>query len=320
MSEARKSNLHGALFALVAFSLFATHDVIVKTLGAHYATFQIIFFSVLLSFPLVILMLMRDAHKATLIPVHPWWTALRTVAAMTTGLAAFYAFSTIPLAQVYAIIFTAPLLITILSIPILGETVGPHRWAAVVIGLIGVLVVMRPGTAELGLGHAAAITAAVTSSVASVIVRKIGRDERSAVLLLYPLMGNFLAMGAALPFVYKPLPIEHLGGLALMSVLAFTAMLCIIAAYTRGDAAVVAPMQYSQIFWAALFGWWFFEESIDLYTWVGAGIIILSGVYIVIRETFGGTSSTTPVRRTKSRPDTATTPRPPRIAEPKDPE
>lgn len=315
MTNHARSNLRGALFALAAFTLFSSHDVIVKTLGAQYATFQIIFFSVLLSFPLVVMMLMRDPDKATLLPVHPWWTALRTAAAMTTGVSAFYAFSTIPLAQVYAIIFAAPLLITMLSIPILGETVGVHRWAAVVLGLIGVIVVIRPGTAELGLGHAAAVTAAVTSSVASVIVRKIGRDERSAVLLLYPLMGNFLVMGAALPFVYVPMPVEHLGGLALMSVLAFTAMLLIIAAYKNGDAAIVAPMQYSQIFWAALYGWIFFGETIDTYTWFGAGIIILSGVYIVLRETFAGTSATTPVRRTKSRPDTATTPRPPRIAE-----
>lgn len=313
MQDTQKSNLRGALYGLAAFALFSTHDVVVKILGSVYSTFQIIFFSVLLSFPLVMLMLMRDAEKGTLLPVHPWWTALRTVAAMGTGLAAFYAFSTIPLAQVYAIIFAAPLLITVLSIPVLGERVGPHRWAAVVVGLIGVMVVIRPGTAELELGHFAAISAAVTSSIASIVVRKIGKDERRAVLLLYPLMGNFLLMGFMLPFVYQPLPIEHLGGLALMAALAFAAMLFIIAAYTNGDAAIVAPMQYSQIFWAAIFGWVFFGESVDTLTWVGAGIIIASGLYVVIRETFGGTSTTTPVRRTKSRPDTGTGARGPNI-------
>lgn len=313
MTEPARSNLRGALLSLSAFALFAMHDVVVKVLGGHYATFQIIFFSVLLSFPLVILMLMRDAEKATLIPVHPWWSLLRTVAAMVTGSSAFYAFATIPLAQVYAIIFAAPLLITILSIPILGERVGPHRWAAVAVGLAGVLVVIRPGTAQLELGHAAAVTAAVTSSVASIIVRKIGRDERSAVLLLYPMMGNFLVMGAILPFVYVPLPIEHLGGLALMSALAFCAGLLIIAAYTTADAAIVAPMQYSQIIWAALYGWLFFEESADTMTWTGTAIIIAGGLYIVLRETFGGTSLTRPVLRTRSRPDTGTSPRRPTI-------
>lgn len=313
MTEPARSNLRGALYALSAFALFATHDVVVKVLGGHYATFQIIFFSVLLSFPLVVLMLMRDAEKATLIPVHPWWSLLRTAAAMVTGVSAFYAFATIPLAQVYAIIFASPLLITILSIPVLGERVGPHRWAAVVVGLVGVLVVIRPGAAELGLGHAAAVTAAVTSSLASIVVRKIGKDERSAVLLLYPLMGNFLVMGAILPFVYVPLPIEHLGALALMSALAFGAGLLIILAYTTSDAAIVAPMQYSQIVWAAVYGWLFFDETADLFTWIGAAIIIASGLYIVLRETFAGTSVTLPVLRTKSRPDTGTSPRRPTI-------
>lgn len=313
MQDVQKSNLRGAIYGLAAFALFATHDVVVKSLGEFYSTFQIVFFSVLLSFPLVMLMLMRDSEKGTLLPVHPWWTALRTVAAMSTGFAAFYAFGTIPLAQVYAIIFAAPLLITVLSIPVLGERVGPHRWAAVFVGLIGVMVVIRPGAAELEIGHFAAISAAVTSSVAAIVVRKIGRDERRAVLLLYPLMGNFLLMGALMPFFYEPLPIEHFGGLALMAVLAFAAMLFIIAAYTNGDAAVVAPMQYSQIFWAAIFGWIFFGETVDSLTWVGAGIIIASGLYVVLRETFGGTSTTTPVRRSKSRPDTGTGARGPNI-------
>ncbi|KMW60133.1 putative membrane protein [Candidatus Rhodobacter oscarellae] len=211
MTAQSKSNLRGALFALLAFGLFATHDVIVKVLGASYGTFQILFFSVLLSFPLVTLMLMRDRSEATLIPVHPWWTALRTAAAMVTGLGAFYAFSVLPLAQVYTILFAMPLLITVLSIPVLGERVGLHRWAAVAAGLVGVLVVLRPAEAQLGLGHAAALVAAFSGALASVIVRKIGKDERSAVLMLYPMMANFVVMGAALPFVYQPMPVEHLG-------------------------------------------------------------------------------------------------------------
>jgi drug/metabolite transporter (DMT)-like permease len=95
-------------------------------------------------------MLMRDATQGTLIPVHPWWTALRTGAAILTGSSAFYAFSILPLAEVYAILFAAPLLITVLSIPILGEKVGRHRWFAVVRGLIGVLVVLRPGGGGTG--------------------------------------------------------------------------------------------------------------------------------------------------------------------------
>ena len=309
MTETRKSNIKGAGFALAAFGLFATHDVVVKTLGASFATFQIVFFSVLLSFPLVSLMLMRDETQGNLIPVHPWWTAFRTGAAILTGSSAFYAFSVLPLAEVYAILFAAPLLITVLSIPILGENVGRHRWFAVILGLIGVLVVLRPGGGSLGPGHAAALAAAIFGALASIIVRKIGKDERSAVLLLYPMMANFILMSALVPFVYRPMEITHLGLIAVMAALAFIAGILLIKAYKTADAAIVAPMQYSQILWASFYGIFFFSETPDQVTIVGAGLIIVSGLYIVLREALGGTTLSSPVLQSRTRPETATSPR-----------
>jgi drug/metabolite transporter (DMT)-like permease len=294
-------SLSGPLYALLAFAIFSTHDVVVKVLGGIYAPFQIIFFSTLFSFPLVTFMLMRDATEGHLIPVHPWWTAARTISALIAGFSAFYAFSVLPLAQVYVVIFASPLLITLISIPILGERVGIHRILAVIVGLLGVIVVLRPGSAHLGLGHLAAGATAVFGALASVIVRKIGRDERTAVLMLYPMAANFIVMGGLLAFVYKPMPIEHLGGIATISALGFVAGLLLIGAYRNGDAAIIAPMQYSQIIWATIYGYLLFGERVDLPTVIGAGIIIASGVYIVIRESRLGSKSTTPVLRTRSR-------------------
>ncbi len=299
----------GALLALLSFGIFATHDVVVKFLGGLYSPIQIIFFSVLLGFPLVTLMLMRDRTDGNLIPRHPWWTALRTVSALITGVTAFYAFSVLPLAQTYAILFAAPLLITLLSIPILGERVGIRRGLAVVVGLVGVLIVLRPGSAPLSLGHAAALAAAVFSSLASVIVRKIGAEERSVVLLLYPMVANFIVLGAALPLVYRPMPIEHLGLIGVIALFGFVAMLFIIAAYRSAPAVVVAPMQYSQIIWAAVYGALIFDETPDEYTVIGAGVIIASGLYIVLREGRGKASKNSPVLRTQSRPETGLMPR-----------
>lgn len=253
-------------------------------------------------------MLMSDKSQGTLRPVNPKWVAIRTVAGVLTGASAFYAFSVLPLAQVYAFIFAAPLLITVLSIPILGESVGLHRWAAVVLGLVGVLIVLRPGAEPLTLGHLAGLSAAAGSAVVSVVTRKIGRAERSAVLMLYPMMANVVLMAMIMPFVYEPLPVEHLGLLAVMAVLGFTGGLCIIAAYRFADAAIVAPMQYSQIIWGAGFGFLFFAEYPDQATGIGAAVIISAGLYVVIRESFGGTSENTPVLRTRSRPGAATSP------------
>ncbi|MCB1356088.1 MAG: DMT family transporter [Maritimibacter sp.] len=293
-------NLSGPLYALIAFGIFATHDVIVKFLGGVYSPFQIIFFTTLFSFPLVTFMLMRDATEGHLIPKHPWWTALRTGSAVIGASCAFYAFSALPLAQVYTIIFASPLLITLLAIPILGEKVGIHRLLAVVVGLAGVVVVLRPGSASLGLGHLAALGTAVFGALASVVVRKIGRDERTVVLMLYPMAANFLIMGALLAFVYRPMPVEHLGLAAVISLFGFVAGLFLISAYRNGDAAIVAPMQYSQILWATGYGYLIFNESVDRTTIIGAGIIIASGVYIVWRETRLGAKSQTPVLRSRS--------------------
>ena len=300
------SNAKGALFALLAFGIFATHDVFVKTLGAVYSPIQIVFFSVLFSFPLATVMLMRDAKPGTLLPVHPWWMALRTLASVVTAICAFYAFTVLPLAQTYAILFAAPLLITILAIPVLGEVVRLRRWLAVIVGLTGVMVVLRPGSTDLTLGHAAALTAAVGGSIASIIVRRIGSEERPVVMLLYPMVANFVLMGAALAFVYEPMPIEHLGLVALVAAFAWVAGRFIIAAYQAGEAAIIAPMQYSQIVWATVYGALFFDETIDRATLIGAGIIIASGLYIVLRESGSGNSATTPVLRTRSRHETGT--------------
>lgn len=301
--------MHGALFALLSFGIFSTHDVFVKFLGGLYSPFQIIFFSVLFGLPLVMLMLIGDSNDGNLRPRHPWWTLARTIAAVITGVSAFYAFSVLPLAETYAIIFATPLLITLLAIPVLGEKVGVRRGVAILVGLVGVLIVLRPGGATFGLGHAAALMAAVSSSLASVIVRKIGQDERSVVLLLYPMLANLAVMACALPLVYKPMPLEHLAMVGIIAVLGFLAMICVISAYRKAEAVIVAPMQYSQMIWAVIYGFLLFGETPDQMTLIGAGVIIASGIYIVLREGRAKASTHSPVLESRSRMETSTMPR-----------
>jgi S-adenosylmethionine uptake transporter len=304
------STLHGALLSLAAFGFYATHDVVVKLLGETYTSFQIMFFSGLMGFPLVMIMLMGDRRESTLIPRHPWWSALRSVSAVATGVMGFFAFSQLPMATCYAIFFAMPLLITLMAIPMLGEKVGIRRGIAVIVGLVGVIIVLRPGTGEeFSIGHVAALGAAVTGALTSVIVRKIGQEERSVVLMLYPMMLTFFAMGAIMPFVYVPMSVTHLGLTAVMAFLGMLGALGIIAAYRSAPAIIVAPMQYSQIIWAALYGWLFFDETVDLYTAVGSSVIIASGIYIVLREGTPRVSQNTPVLESRTRMDIGTQPR-----------
>ena len=300
MTQLPSGRLAGPLYALAAFAVFATHDAIVKVLGGSYAPVQLVFFSVLFGFPLATIMLMRDGTEGNLRPHHPGWVLSRTAAAVVSGLCVFYAFSELPLAQVYAILFSMPLLVTLMAIPMLGERVGPYRGGAVLAGLAGVFVVLQPGTTPLTLAHGAALLGAVGGAFAALVVRKIGAVERSIVFLLYPMMGNFVVMGAALPFVYEPLPVAHLGGFAVMAALALIGTVFLIQAYKRAQAALVAPMQYSQIIWATLFGIVFFDERLDSATLVGTAVIIASGLYIVVREGLGA-SANTPVLMTRTR-------------------
>ncbi|MDA9009465.1 DMT family transporter [Alphaproteobacteria bacterium] len=291
----------GALFGLAAFAIFSTHDIFIKLLGASYSPFQILFFSALLSFPFITIVLMRDSEPGTLQPVHPWWVMLRSLSGVVSAVSVYYAFTHLPLSQVYAILFASPLVITVLAVPMLGETIRLRRGLAVLVGLIGVLVVLRPGSSALELGHFAALLGALTGALNSIIARKIGREERTLVLILYPMMTNLVLMAMILPFVYVPLPIEDLGLLAIVSGMVLAAMACLIVAYSRSDAMVVAPMQYSQIIWAALFGALLFQEYPSWQTYLGTGIIVLSGVYILKREATGNVSLNTPVLRTRNR-------------------
>ena len=294
-------NSAGAVFALVGFAVFSTHDLIIKQLGATYSTFQIVFNTALFSFPLLTLVMIGDHKPTTLRPVHPYWIAIRSLAGVVSGLSAFYAISTLPLSQVYAFIFASPLLITLLAIPMLGETVRLRRGLAVLVGLFGVLIVLRPGAEPLTGGHIAALIAAFAGALVSVITRKIGREERGVVMILYPMMTNLIVTAIALPFVYVEVPLAHLGMFAVDSVLVLIAMTLLVKAYTNADAILVAPMQYSQIIWATIFGILIFNEYPEWQTYLGTAVIAMSGFYILRREATGNVSSNTPVSKTRTR-------------------
>jgi len=127
--------------------------------------------------------------------------------------------------------------------------------------------------------------------------------------MLYPMIANFVVMAVALPFVYIPIPATHFGLMASMALLGLVAGMLAIAAYRRAPAIIVAPMQYSQIIWAIIYGFLIFGEKIDLWTAVGTGVIILAGVYIVLREDKPSVSKNRPVLETRSRFEMGTFPR-----------
>lgn len=296
MAEASNST-RGFGLALLAFGVFATHDTLIKALGNSYSVFQIIIFSTLFAFLPITIVMMVDRSVDNFRPHHPWLIMARTLCSLIAMSSAFYAFTALPLTEVYALLFATPLFITVLSVPLLGETVRLQRWIAVLVGFAGVMVVLRPGASEFTYGHGAALLAAGASSFANIIVRKIGSEERSAVLILFPMISSIVVMAALMPFVYQPVELPDLGIMALIGLLVTFAQIAMIAAYRAAPAVVIAPVQYSQILWAVAFGYLFFNETPDIWVAVGASIIISSGIFVVWRESRSDVSDNKPVSR-----------------------
>lgn len=278
------SNLIGALLGLAAFGLFGSVDMSIKFLGAGYSPFQIIFFVTLMTCPVALIHAMADGTAQNLRPRRPGLTVLRCVGVVINGILGTYAFSVLPLAQCYAIFFTMPIFIAVLAVPVLGERIDLVRGAAVIAGLIGVIVALDPGAAPLQWGHLAVLGAAMVGAANYLIIRMTGGVERAVVLQIYPLLAQLFVAALVLPFVYVPMPAADMGLTALMGLAGFLGYLLIIAAYRRAPAIVVAPMQYSQIIWAAIFGALLFDEAMSAQTILGVAVIILAGIVIVARQ------------------------------------
>ncbi len=310
-SQTNPSPLPSLAMGLLAFGFFSSHDAIIKVLGGSYSIFQIIFFSGLFAFVPMTIMMSADKKMDNFRPHHPWQVGIRTVSSLISMSCAFYAFTTLPLAEVYALLFVTPLLVTVLAVPMLGETVRMRRWIAIFFGMIGMLVVLRPGYSELTAGHLAALVAACGSALTSIIVRRIGSEERSAVLIFYPMLANLLVMACVLPFVYQPVELVDLGFMAVVGLLVIAAQLTLIVAYRGAPAAFVAPIQYSQILWATLFGYVLFNDVPDKWVGIGAAIIITSGLFVVWRESCENVSQQNPVLGNPNpRPDAGPSPNP----------
>lgn len=276
------SALRGALLGLAAMAIFAAYDILIKFLGSSYSPFQIMFCTGIAAVPLVMAQMIWDPVQDHFRPKLPRWTALRMVITLINGATGTYAFTVLPLAQCYAIFFTMPLMITLMSAVFLGEGVGLGRALATCAGFVGVLVALDPGgQGPLGLDHLIALLAAAMGALNYVILRKTSGVERPAVLVLYPMLGQLAAMALVLPFVYVPMPMAHIAITWGMACLGIGGTYMVIAAYRAAASAVVAPMQYSQIIWAALAGHFMFGEAISPTTWAGLALIIGAGSYIL---------------------------------------
>lgn len=275
----------GITLAVLTFVVFSTNDVIVKWVSGGYSVFLIAF--IVSGFALLptVAIVAATGGLSSLKPRSPALVLTRAVLLLISTLAIYTAFRTLSMAETYTLVFTAPLLITLLSVPMLGEKVGWRRSLAVVIGFGGVLVILRPGVQTLGLGHLAAFICALTYSLSALILRRSSGETANA--WLFPMIIVKATATALLVTAVDGWVVPEAGDLALMAV----AGLCygsghflIILAFRMAPAAVIAPFQYSQMVWAVVFGITVFGDWPDGYTLAGAAIIVGTGIYIALRE------------------------------------
>ena len=274
-----------ALLMLVSVALFALMDAGLKTLAAHYPPFQVAAMRGLSSLPLVLGWALASAGPGALLRVRWPLHLVRGVLGIVMMASFVYALKRLPLSTAYSIFFVAPLLITALSVPILGERVGPRRWTAIAIGLLGVLVVLRPtGAGMLTTAGFAVLLAALGYAVSAITVRVLARTDSTQAITFWLLALMALGAGALAWPQWVPLRAEHawiIGGIGIAGAIGQYA---ITEAFRLGEASLIAPLEYTALIWGVALDLALWGVLPDAITWLGAAIIIASGLYLIRRE------------------------------------
>ncbi|MGQ9371395.1 DMT family transporter [Azospirillum sp. A39] len=293
----------GIVMMLMSVFLFSILNVLVKTLADTYPVTEVSFFrNAFALIPVGIAVALQGGWR-TLRTEHPWGHVWRSAIGLTAMLLIFWSFALLPLADAIALNFTTPLFLTALSVPLLGEKVGVHRWSAVGVGFVGVLIILKPSGAMLELGAVVAIAAALGQSLAMIAIRQLSRTEPPNTIVFYFTVLTTLFSAAMLPFGWVTPDWGDLGLLVLCGLVGGCSQLFLTRAYSLAQAATIAPFNYTSLLWAALFGWLFWGELPSPSAAIGAAIVALSGLYILERETRRKTSVVTTARATPSGDD-----------------
>jgi S-adenosylmethionine uptake transporter len=285
VSAERSSMVKGVLLGFLAMAIFSCGDASIKAIGDRMTVFEISFFCT--AFACIAIPFVKLPHERwrDMFRMHrPGLVMVRTIAGILAGLFSIYAFTTLPLAEVYSLIFLSPLLVTILSIPFLGETVGWRRALAILVGFAGVLLVVRPGFREMMPGHLAAAAAAMCGAATVLSLRALGPTEKRITLMGVVFVAALAVNGAIMIFDFHvPAPRDFLLT-AFAGLCGGTAHTLLMAAMRAAPANRVAPTQYSQIAWAIILGALFFGEFPDATAVAGIVLVTFAGLFTFARE------------------------------------
>jgi drug/metabolite transporter (DMT)-like permease len=276
--------LRGILLQLCAIALFSISDALSKKLGETLPAVEVAWLRFLVFFLLVLVPLMRRGGLGLLRSRRPGLQVVRAIGVVGSALCFIAGLSHLPLAEATAINFVSPIFITVLSVPILGEVVGWRRWTALAVGLMGALIVIRPGTEAFQLAALFPVASASCWAVAAVITRRMAGVDPPNTTLVWTAGGGLLLLTLLAPFGTRlPTWPELWLGLAI-GVVATAAQSLVVLAYRVAPASALAPVSYTQLITSGLLGLALFGAVPDGWTLVGAGIIAASGLYTAHRE------------------------------------
>ena len=272
------------IFNISGWLLLPFMDGIAKYLSSEIHFVQIIwgryFFMLLISFPVVFIFFRKEITFPKVISVQ----LFRSFFLFLSTVFFFYAISVISLAEALTLAFVSPIFVTILSIFFLKEKVGFHRWAAVIIGFFGVLIIIRPGFIEINFASFAAIAAGISYAFYMIYTRKLSFTDSAFVTLLFTGVVGCILISLVVPFFWTNLDLRQLSLLILLASIGTLGHFLIILSLRLGEASKLAPLGYFEISTNIFVGYVFFNDLPDIWIYLGLTLIVLSGIYIFIRE------------------------------------
>lgn len=291
--RALPDNARGAAWVVASCLLIVTMAMLVKLAGSRLDGLQLGFiracFALLIVVPLVV-----AAGPGVLRTQRFGLHLARGLAGSIGMLAAFYALTRMPLADVTAIGFTKPLFLIVLAALVLGETVRARRWSATAVGFVGVLIMLRPGDGMLETVALVALIGALAAAVVKLLVKRLTTTEAPITIMAYLAVIQLTVSAVPAALVWQTPDLVELGIMAVAAACASLGQFCFIRGYKIGEASALAPFEYARLPLAALYGILLFGEVPNLDTLAGAGLIILSTVYIARREANLGKPLTVP--------------------------
>lgn len=278
------SQLRGIALMVASTVFFAVSDVVTKGLAANLPALEVAWLRYATFSLLVIPLLLMNGGGTLLRSRNPGLQVLRGLGMVGSSIMFTQALRYLPVADTTAIFFISPIIIMALSIVFLGETVGWRRWTAAVVGLIGVLIVIRPGTGASQLVALLPLLGAASWAGAAIVTRKMSGRDHALTTLAYSAFVGLCVLSAGLPFAWVAPTGEEVALGLCVGVLSTIGHWLVILAYRHSNASMIAPFSYIQLLWAGVLGYLVFSSLPDAWTITGACIIAASGLYTAYRE------------------------------------